>query len=112
GRGRGDGRAVLRGGAAPTPRRVAAAGGGRRGPTVSGRAYRGRAPRSRPIGPRRGGSLFSPGSHHCPWTAGQIAGTASRDESDTPVPKARLPGRSPAAARRVLRLVHRRVRYP
>ena len=60
----------------------------------------------------RGGSLFSPGPRHRPATAGQIAGAAGRDESDPPVPKTRPPGRSPADARRVLRLVHRRVRYP
>src|SRR5262249_31306870 len=81
GPGGGDGRALLRGGAAPTPRRVAAAARGRRGPTVSGRAGRGTAPRSRPARARRGGSLFSPGSHHRPRATGQIAGTASRDES-------------------------------
>ena len=87
------GRSLPWGRAASPPGRVPAAAGGRRSRVL------------------RGGSLFSPGPHHCPATAGQIAGAAGRDESDPPLPKTRPPHRSPADVSRVLRLVHRRVRY-
>src|SRR5262249_21368012 len=103
---------LLRGRAAPAPRRVAAAAGSRRGPTVSGRAGRGTTPECRSVRARRGGGVLPPGPRGRLSAGREVPRIACRAEPGAPAPASRPAGRGPPAAVGDVRLVHGGLGHP